>query len=45
VTNDLTQNSLDATQEVCGMHWKIEQIHREIKQLTGIERNQARRTS
>jgi len=42
MTNDLTQGSLDATQEVCGMRWKIEQFHREIKQLTGIERNQCR---
>lgn len=43
VTNDLSQDSLDATQEVCGMRWKIEQFHREIKQLTGIERNQGRK--
>lgn len=43
VTNDLSQDSLDATQEVCGMRWKIEQFHREIKQLTGIERNQCRK--
>jgi hypothetical protein len=26
VTNDLTQDSLDATQEVCGMRWKIGQF-------------------
>ena len=43
VTNDLTQDSLHATQEVCGMRWKIEQFHREIKQLTGIEQNQCRK--
>lgn len=43
VTNDLTQDSLDATQEVCGMRWKIEQFHRELKQLTGIEQNQCRK--
>jgi hypothetical protein len=43
VTNDLSQDSLDATQEVCGMRWKIEQFHREIKQLTGIEQNQCRK--
>ena len=42
VTNDLTQDSLDATQQVCGMRWKIEQFHREIKQVTGIEQNQCR---
>jgi len=43
VTNDLTQDCLDATQEVCGMRWKIEQFHRELKQLTGIEKNQCRK--
>jgi len=43
VTNDLTQDCPDATQEVCGMRWKIEQFHREIKQLTGIERKQCRK--
>ena len=43
VTSDLTQNSLHATQEVCGMRWKIEQFHRELKQLTGIEKNQCRK--
>ena len=43
VTNDLTQDALDATQEVCGMRWKIEQFHREIKQLTGIGQNQCRK--
>jgi len=43
VTNDLAPDSLDATQEVCGIRWKIEQFHREIKQLTGIEHNQCRK--
>jgi len=43
VTNDPSQDSLDATQEVCGMRCKIEQFHREIKQLTGIEKNQCRK--
>lgn len=42
VTNDLAQDSTDATQKVCRMRWKIEQFHREIKQLTGIERCQCR---
>jgi hypothetical protein len=40
VTNDLSQDSLDATQGVCRMRWKIEQFHCEIKRLTGIEQNQ-----
>jgi hypothetical protein len=43
VTNDLSQDSLDDTQEVCAMRWKIEQFHRELKQLIGIERNQCRK--
>jgi len=42
VTNDPAQDSTDATQEVCRMRWKIEQFHREIKQLTGIEKCQCR---
>ena len=26
------------TQEVCRLRWKVEQFHREFKQLTGVER-------
>ncbi len=37
VTNQLDQNSSDDTQEVCAIRWKIEQFHREAKQVTGIE--------
>ena len=43
VTNDLTQDSTDATQEACGFRWKIEQLHREGKQVTGLERCQCRK--
>lgn len=43
VTNDLAQDSDHAVQEVCGMRWKIEQFHRELKQTTGIEKNQCRK--
>ena len=43
VTNDLTQNSTKATQEACGFRWKIEQVHREGKQVTGLERCQCRK--
>jgi hypothetical protein len=42
VTNDLSQDSTDATQQACGMRWKIEQFHRELKQLTGAEKCQCR---
>lgn len=43
VTNDLTQQSTVATQEVCGFRWKIEQLHREGKQVTGLEGCQCRK--
>jgi len=43
VTNDLAQDSTQAAQEACGFRWKIEQLHREGKQLTGLERCQCRK--
>jgi len=43
VTNDLAQNSTQDTQEACALRWKIEQFHRELKQLTGIEKCQCRK--
>ena len=43
VTNDIAQDSTQATQEVCRFRWKIEQLHREAKQLTGLERCQCRK--
>jgi hypothetical protein len=43
VTNDRTQDSPAATQEACGYRWKIEQLHREGKQVTGLERCQCRK--
>ena len=43
VTNDLAQDSTAAAQEACGFRWKIEQLHREAKQLTGLERCQCRK--
>ena len=42
-TNDLSQSSIDVTQKVCKIRWKIEEFHREIKQLTGIESCQCRK--
>jgi hypothetical protein len=41
-TNDMAQDSALATQEVCGLRWKIEQFHRETKQTTGLEGCQCR---
>ncbi len=42
VTNDVTQHSTDDTQQLCAIRWKIEQLHREVKQVTGLERCQCR---
>jgi len=43
VTNDITQDSTEATHKTCGFRWKIEQLHREGKQLTGWEKCQCRK--
>ena len=43
VTNDLTQDLTRGAQQACALRWKIEQFHREAKQLTGIERCQCRK--
>jgi hypothetical protein len=43
VTNDPSQTCTDDTQHVCGIRWMVEQFHREVKQLTGIERCQCRK--
>jgi hypothetical protein len=42
VTNDVTQHSTADTQRVCAIRWKIEQLQREAKQVTGLERCQCR---
>ncbi len=44
VTNDVTQTSTAGTQQVCAVRWKIEQLHREAKQVTGLERCQCRKS-
>lgn len=41
-TNDFAQEDTKATQQVCSLRWKIEQFHRETKQLTGLEGCQCR---
>ena len=43
VTNDLSQSLTDVVQKVCKIRWKIEEFHREVKQLTGIESCQCRK--
>ena len=42
VTNDLSQSDVCVVRQVCGVRWKIEQFHREAKQLTGLEKCQCR---
>jgi hypothetical protein len=41
-TNDKTCRTTDAARKACAVRWKIEQLHREIKQTCGIERCQCR---
>ena len=43
ITNDSSQESTQATREECALRWKIEQFHRELKQLTGVEACQCRK--
>jgi hypothetical protein len=43
VTNDLSQNSTDEVQKVNAVRWKVEEFHRGVKQLTGIESCQCRK--
>lgn len=42
-TNDLIQQSNLNGKEICVQRWKIEEFHRELKQLTGIESCQCRK--
>jgi hypothetical protein len=41
-TNDLSQNSSVAVKGMCAVRWKVEQYHREGKQMLGIEKCQCR---
>ena len=43
VTNDIDQDSAQAAKDNRGLCWKIEQFHREAKQITGIEKCQCRK--
>jgi hypothetical protein len=42
VTNDSTRDSVHEARKARGLRWKIEEFHREVKQLTGIECCQCR---
>ena len=41
-TNNINQDSTDDVQQECAIRWKIEEFHRELKQLTGVEACQCR---
>ena len=43
VTNDVSIETAGAAKQVGGFRWKIEQFHREVKQLTGAAKCQARK--
>jgi hypothetical protein len=43
VTNEIAQDNVEVVQDVSNFRWKVEQFHRETKQLTGIEGNQCRK--
>jgi len=43
VTNDVAINTSDDARKESAIRWKIEEFHRELKQLTGIEKCQARK--
>jgi Transposase DDE domain len=43
VTNSLDTHSIDDIDKICSIRWRIEQFHREVKQLTGIEKCQCRK--
>lgn len=43
VTNDNSQNSTKVVQQVYNIRWKVEEFHRELKQLTGVESCQCRK--
>lgn len=43
VTNEIAQDNVAVVQAVNGFRWKVEQFHRETKQVTGIEGCQCRK--
>lgn len=43
VTNDLSQHTTQGAQEASALRWKVEEFHREAKQLTGLEDCQCRK--
>jgi hypothetical protein len=44
VTNELSVSDVEQVKEHCSNRWKIEEFHRELKQLTGIQSCQCRKS-
>ena len=44
ITNDKAICKAEDATKACAFRWKIEQYHREVKQITGIAKCQARNT-
>jgi len=42
-TNDTSQTCANDTKKICAIRWYVEQFHREVKQLTGIDKCQCRK--
>ncbi|MDE0426155.1 MAG: transposase [Candidatus Poribacteria bacterium] len=36
IIGQASQSDVEATEQKCRLRWKIEQLHRELKQTTGI---------
>lgn len=43
-TNETSVSDIEQIQETCSNRWKIEEFHRELKQLTGIQSCQCRKS-
>lgn len=43
VSNDPAHRKTQEIQDACSLRWKVEQFHRELKQITGIEKCQCRK--
>jgi hypothetical protein len=43
VTNEGSQHSTPDTPQACGVRWRVEELHREAKPLTGLEACQCRK--
>jgi hypothetical protein len=42
-TNDFSENHAEGIKDICSARWKIEEFHRDLKQITGVESCQCRK--